>query len=69
MANPLAVIPGRPETGHFAAYPMVQVVTKRWGYHRPGTWQVRIFVGINFDFIERLAVMDDFGTLVEVAHG
>lgn len=65
----LTVVPGRPDCQHFAAYPMVQVAMSRWGYHQPGTWQVSVFLAPGFVFDERLAVMDDFGTLVEVAHG
>lgn len=69
MADRLVVIPSRPETSHFAAYPMVQVAMTRWGYHRPGTWRVSVFLDMGFDFIDRLAVVDDFGALVEVSHG
>jgi len=66
MADRTIVIPGAHFRGHFSAYPMAQVAMSRWGYHRAGTWNVEVFLP-GLDFINRLAVMDDFGTLVEVA--
>lgn len=68
MAN-LVVVPGPNNYQHFAAYPMIQVLMWRWGSHQPGTWKISVFLDTGFDIVDRLAVMDDFGTLVEVAHG
>lgn len=65
----LVVVPGPNAHQHFAAYPMTQVLMWRWGFHRPGTWKISIFIDSGFDIVDRVAVMDDFGTLVVVAHG
>lgn len=65
----LCVIPGPCTNQHFAAYPMVQVLMSRWGYHLSGTWKVCIFLDSGFPISDRVAVMDDFGSLVEVSHG
>lgn len=65
----LCVIPGSPGCQHFAAYPMVQVAMSRWGCHATGTWEVSIFLESGFPIGDRVAVMDDFGSLVEVHRG
>lgn len=65
----LVVVPGRDNCQHFAAYPMVQVAMSRWGRHAAGTWLVSIFVDRNFEITDSLAVIDDFGNLVEVQRG
>lgn len=56
-------IPGFPDL--IATYPMVQVMMSRWGYHKPGTWQIQLHCeGVGF--FTRCAVVDEFGSLVPI---
>lgn len=65
MADRLTVIPGVPHANAFAAYPMAQVLLWRWGAHRVDAWALDVFLP-GLGRIARMAVMDDFGTLVVI---